>query len=49
VLPEDEVPTELVYYPSLRPETRLVTCGGPIDRSNGHYRDNLVVFASAAQ
>jgi hypothetical protein len=45
---KDEFPTELVYYPTLKPELRLVTCGGPIDPSTGHYRDNLVVFAVQA-
>jgi sortase (surface protein transpeptidase) len=41
---KDQFPTELVYYPTLKPELRLVTCGGPVDPSTGHYRDNLVVF-----
>jgi sortase (surface protein transpeptidase) len=39
-----QFPTELVYYPTLQPELRLVTCGGGIDPSTGHYRENLVVF-----
>lgn len=43
-----EFPSELVYYPTLEPELRLVTCGGPFDHSTGHYRDNLVVFAAQA-
>jgi sortase (surface protein transpeptidase) len=46
--PKDQFPTELVYYPTLKPELRLVTCGGPIDLSTGHYRDNLVVFSVQA-
>ena len=46
--PKDEFPSELVYYPTLEPELRLVTCGGPINPSTGHYRDNLVVFAAQA-
>ena len=41
-------PSELVYYPTLQPEIRLVTCGGPFDPSTGHYRDNVVVFADQA-
>jgi sortase (surface protein transpeptidase) len=41
-------PSDLVYYPTLEPEIRLVTCGGPFDPSTGHYRDNLVVFADGA-
>lgn len=39
-------PSDLVYYPTLEPELRLVTCGGPIDRTTGHYSENLVVFAA---
>jgi hypothetical protein len=45
---KSEFPSELVYYPTLEPELRLVTCGGPFDPSTGHYRDNLVVFAAQA-
>jgi hypothetical protein len=40
-----EFPSDLVYYPTLKSELRLVTCGGPIDPTTGRYRDNLVVFA----
>jgi sortase (surface protein transpeptidase) len=43
---KSEFPSELVYYPTVEPELRLVTCGGPFDSSTGHYRDNLVVFAA---
>ena len=39
-------PSDLVYYPTLEPELRLVTCGGPIDAATGHYSENLVVFAA---
>lgn len=45
---KNEFPSELVYYPTLEPELRLVTCGGPIDSSTGHYRDNLVAFGVQA-
>lgn len=40
-------PSDLVYYPTLDPELRLVTCVefDPITR---HYRGNLVVFAAQA-
>jgi Sortase domain len=38
-------PSDLVYYPTLESELRLVTCGGPIDPTTGRYRDNVVVFA----
>jgi sortase (surface protein transpeptidase) len=39
-------PTDDVYLPTLEPTLRLVTCDGVFDRSTGHYRDNLVVFAT---
>jgi hypothetical protein len=41
-----EFPTDLVYGNRPDAELRLVTCGGPFDRSTGHYRDNIVVLAS---
>lgn len=39
-------PTDDVYYPTLQPMLRLVTCGGAFDRSTGHYTDNVIVFAT---
>jgi sortase (surface protein transpeptidase) len=39
-------PSDLVYYPTLEPELRLVTCGG-LDGA-GNYTENLVVFAAQA-
>lgn len=39
-------PSDLVYYPTLEPELRLVTCGGPFDGAIGTYSENLVVFAA---
>ena len=47
--PKTEFPTEAVYLPALRPELRLVTCGGAFDRSTGHYRDNVVVHATLVE
>jgi LPXTG-site transpeptidase (sortase) family protein len=48
---KDAFPTATVYgvggkapYPSLR----LITCGGPFDRTTGHYLDNIVVYAHLA-
>lgn len=41
-------PTAEVYYPTLRPLLRLVTCGGAFDPGDGHYRDNVIVFARLA-
>jgi Sortase domain len=39
-------PTDEVYYPTLTPALRLVTCGGEFDASVGHYRSNVIVFAT---
>jgi len=44
---KDEFPTLDVYGHTPGPELRLVTCGGEFDDDTGHYRDNLVVFATA--
>ena len=39
-------PTDAVYYPTLTSALRLVTCGGKFDDSTGHYRSNIIVFAT---
>jgi sortase (surface protein transpeptidase) len=39
-------PTDAVYYPTLTPALRLVTCGGQFDATAGHYRSNVIVFAT---
>jgi sortase (surface protein transpeptidase) len=39
-------PTDAVYYPTLTPALRLVTCGGQFDYATGHYRSNVIVFAT---
>ncbi|MFJ3902745.1 class F sortase [Streptomyces sp. NPDC090025] len=39
-----EFPDAEVYGPSVRPELRLLTCGGTFDRKAG-YASNIVVFA----
>jgi sortase (surface protein transpeptidase) len=41
-------PTDEVYYPTLTPALRLVTCGGEFDTAAGHYRSNVIVFATRA-
>lgn len=43
--PKDRFPTGRVYGPVPGSELRVVTCDGVFDRSTGHYRDNLVVYA----
>jgi hypothetical protein len=42
-------PTDDVYYPTLRPQLRLVTCGGTFDPVGGHYRANVIAFASLSR
>ncbi|MDH6135904.1 sortase (surface protein transpeptidase) [Kitasatospora sp. MAA4] len=37
-------PTALVYGNTSTPQLRLITCGGTL-ASNGHYTDNIVVYA----
>ena len=44
--PKQRFPTADVYYPTLEPKLRLVTCGGTFDRAVRHYRDNVIVFAT---
>jgi sortase (surface protein transpeptidase) len=39
-------PTDDVYYPTLTPGLRLVTCGGEFDGRTGHYRSNIIVYAA---
>jgi len=46
--PKDEFPTAAVYGPVPGAALRLITCSGPFDRSTGHYRSNLVVYATLA-
>jgi hypothetical protein len=44
--PKRRFPTDEVYYPTLTPALRLVTCGGQFDYATGHYRSNVIVFAT---
>ena len=39
-------PTDEVYVPDLAPSLRLITCGGTFDSGTGHYRDNVIVYAT---
>jgi sortase (surface protein transpeptidase) len=43
--PKDAFPTARVYGNLDHAGLRLITCGGTFDRSSGHYRDNVVVYA----
>jgi sortase (surface protein transpeptidase) len=42
---KDHFPTATVFGATPDAELRLITCGGPFDRSIGHYEDNIVVYA----
>jgi sortase (surface protein transpeptidase) len=44
--PKTALPTSRIWTDASRPLLRLITCGGSFDRSTGHYRDNLIVYAS---
>ena len=44
--PKRRFPTADVYYPTLTPMLRLVTCGGAFDHKVGHYVDNVIAFAT---
>ena len=46
--PKSRFPTDVVYRPTVEPELRLITCGGPFDAATGHYEDNVVVRAVRA-
>jgi sortase (surface protein transpeptidase) len=45
---KDAFPTAEVYGPAPDPELRLITCGGTFDSTTGHYRSNVVAFATLA-
>jgi sortase (surface protein transpeptidase) len=45
--PKEALPTERIWNRTREPVLRLITCGGSFDRSTGHYRDNIIVFARA--
>ena len=42
---KDAFPTTAVYGDTRDAQLRLITCGGPYDRTVGSYVDNTVVFA----
>ena len=46
--PKEALPVGRIWDRTRRPVLRLITCGGSFDRSTGHYRDNVVVYARAA-
>jgi hypothetical protein len=42
------LPVERIWNRTSQPVLRLITCGGSFDRSTGHYRDNVIVYAKLA-
>ena len=46
--PKEALPTGRIWNRTRQPVLRLITCGGSFDRSTGHYRDNVVVYAKTA-
>lgn len=45
-VPKDDFPTQRVYGKTRLPTLRLVTCDGSFNDASGHYRDNLIVYAT---
>jgi Sortase domain len=46
--PKEALPVARIWNLTGQPVLRLITCGGSFDRSTGHYRDNVIVYARAA-
>ena len=44
--PKNAFPTEAVYGSTEGATLRLITCGGSFNKRSGHYRDNLIAYAS---
>jgi hypothetical protein len=42
------LPTSRIWTKANRPLLRVITCTGRFDRATGHYRDNLILYASPA-
>jgi Sortase domain len=45
--PKEDLPVGRIWNRTDRPVLRLLTCGGSFDRCTGHYRDNVIVYATA--
>lgn len=43
-----EFPWDKVMNENGKATLQLITCGGPFDRSVGHYRDNVIVYTELA-
>jgi hypothetical protein len=40
-----QLPVDRIWNNTTLPVLRLITCGGQFDRSTGHYRSNVIVYA----
>lgn len=47
--PKDALPVERIWSDDDGAVLRLITCGGKFDHGSGHYRDNIIVYAEAAE
>ena len=47
-VPKTALPTKRIWQTTPKPVLRLITCGGSFDRTTGHYRDNVIVYAARA-
>jgi LPXTG-site transpeptidase (sortase) family protein len=45
---KESLPVGRIWNRTSQPVLRLITCGGSFDRTTGHYRDNVIVFAHLA-
>lgn len=45
---KDALPYDRIWGNTRGPTLRLITCGGPYDRSRGGYQQNLIVYARPA-
>jgi len=45
---KNDFPTQTVYGPTPDAELRLITCGGTLDYTTGHYLSDIVVYATEA-
>lgn len=43
---KDAFPTAKVYSDTPAPALRVITCGGAFDRGSGHYRENVIAYAT---
>jgi hypothetical protein len=47
-VPKTALPVGRIWTTTPEPQLRLITCGGSYDHATGHYRDNLIVYATRA-